>query len=82
VESLDINAVVKSWPVFRDGCIRQFLSIWLDRQIEEARTSLESASEGAKICSLQGRISLARNLKTLLQKSDVNEHLQVIKLNR
>ncbi len=71
ISSLDTRAALVGWPVFRDGHVRRFLVIWLERQIERLGKELETVSE-AELKSKQGQITAFRVTRTLLESSHID----------
>lgn len=71
VQSLDTRAAVVGWPVFRDGHVRRFLFLWIERQIARLGLRLETVNE-EDLKNVQGQIAGLRSVCELLNKTVID----------
>jgi hypothetical protein len=67
----------RDWLFFQEGKVRQFLAVWLEKELDNALRSLESAPP-ADIGRLQGAALQIRKMKTLVDKKFCDEPLKEI----
>lgn len=74
INSLDTRDAVRHWPVFRDGNVRRFLILWIEKQIATLGTRLEKISEH-ELKTVQGQIAGLRMLRTVLDKTNIETEI-------
>jgi hypothetical protein len=68
----------RDWDTFQLGKVKTFLALYARMRVERLRTSLEHAESLDDMRELQGQVSEARHLLTIIESLQVNDQVNQV----